>query len=377
MRSSLSLQGMSRGLDLNNVLTMKISLPLGKYRDGHAIADFYQDLLQRVHRLPGFQAASAINFPPLALQATVYPLQVEDGVQPPEQPVTSRYAVISQEYFRTMKIPLMLGREFNAGDADEKHGVAIVSARTARRLWGDANPIGRRIRPAFPNQRLFWIPESGNLPLTVIGVVGDIQENGGAFQRPEIPTIYLPYMQNPSPIMHLILRTASNPLGFAAIVRDQVWEVDKNQPVADIATMDDIVAFRFVTERVSAALVTVFAAAAVVLTSIGIYGLLSYSVGQRRHDIAVRMALGARQSDVSRSVLKEAMVLALSGVTLGFLLFLGLRKSLASFLYGVNSTDPAALVLVGLSLTAIALVAAYIPARRAMTLDPIVALRDE
>jgi putative ABC transport system permease protein len=377
MRSSLLLQGMSRGLDLNNVFTMKITLPPGKYGDGRAIANFYQDVLQRIHRLPALQSASAINFPPLAIQSTVYPARVEDGVEPPDQPVVSQYSVVSPEYFRTMKIPVVLGREFNEGDVDEKHGVAIVSARTARRLWGDANPIGRRIRPEFPNEKLFWIPDSRNLPLTVIGVVGDIRADGGVFQRPEIPLIYLPYLQNPSPIMHLIVRTASNPLGSANIVRDQVWAVDKNQPVADIATMDDIVAFRFVTERVSADLVSVFAAAAVFLTSIGIYGLLSYSVGRRRHDIAIRMALGARRSDVSRSVLKEAIVLALFGVVLGSVLFLGLRKSLASFLYGVSSTDPAALILVGLSLIVIALVAAYIPARKAMRLDPIVALRDD
>jgi putative ABC transport system permease protein len=276
-----------------------------------------------------------------------------------------------------MKIPLVLGREFNAGDVDEKDGVAIVSARTARLLWGDANPIGRRIRPEIPNQKLFWIPDSKNLPLTVIGVVGDVQENGGLLQRPEIPTVYLPYLQNPSPIMHLIVRTASNPLGSANIVRNQVWAVDKDQPVADIGTMDDIVAFNLVTERVSAYLVSVFAAAAALLTGIGLYGLLSYSVGQRRHDIAIRMALGARQSDVSSSVLKEAMVLAISGVLLGFVLFLGLRKSFASFLYGVSSTDPTTLVLVGLSLTIIALVAAYIPARRATKLDPVAALNQQ
>jgi putative ABC transport system permease protein len=140
-----------------------------------------------------------------------------------------------------------LGREFNAGDVDEKHGVAIVSARTAHSLWGDANPIGR-IRLEFPNQKLFWNPDSKNLPLTVIGVVRDIQENGGLLQRPQIPTVYLPYMQNPSPIIHLIVRTASNPLGSANMVRDQVWTVDKDQPVADIATMEDIVVFNLVTE---------------------------------------------------------------------------------------------------------------------------------
>ncbi|OLE50629.1 MAG: hypothetical protein AUI36_19095 [Cyanobacteria bacterium 13_1_40CM_2_61_4] len=377
MRSSLSLQGMSRGLDLKNVLTMKISLPAGKYKNGPSIAKFYQDVLERIHRLPGLQGASAINFPPMALQGTVYPLHVEDRVQPSSEPIIAHYAIISPEFFRMMKIPLVLGREFTAADADENHGVAIVSAQTARRLWPDGNPIGRRVRPEFPNQKLFWIPESKNLPLTVVGVAGDIRRAEGAFAPREMPEIYIPYLQNPSPIMHLMVRTVSNPLASAGAVRDQVWAVDKDQPVADIATMDDIVAFRFVTERVSAALVSVFAAAAVLLTSIGIYGLLSYSVGQRRHDIAIQMALGARQGDVSRSVLKEAMILALCGVMLGFVLFLGLRKTLASFLYGVSSTNPATLVLVGLSLTAIALAAAYIPARKAMKLDPIVALRDQ
>jgi len=153
--------------------------------------------------------------------------------------------------------------------------------------------------------------------------------------------------------------------------------VDKDQPVADIATMEDIVAFNFITERVSAHLVSVFAAAAVLLTAIGLYGLLSYTVGQRRHDIAIRLALGARPRDVSSSVLKEAVVLALSGALLGVVLFLGLKKSFAAFLYGVSATDPATLVLVGLSLTVIALAAAYIPARRAMKLDPVAVLNQQ
>ena len=376
MRSSLLLQGMSRGLDLTNALTMKISLPTSKYSDGPAISNFYQDVLQRIQRLPGLKSVTAINFPPMALQATVYPVQVEDSAQPTE-PIAARYSIIAPEYFRAMKIPLIMGREFSAGDADEKRGVAIVSARTAKRIWPDGSPIGRRIRPDFPNQKLFWIPESKNLPLTVVGVVGDIRQDGGVFERPEIPQIYLPYLQNPSPIMHLIVRTASNPLGSAGTVRDAVWAVDRNQPVADIATMDDIVAFRFVTERISADLVTGFAVAAVLLTAIGIYGLLSYSVGQRRRDIAIRIALGARQSDISSSILREAIILAVFGAAIGFILFLGVRKSLASLLYGVSTTDPAILSLVGLSLTGIAVIAAYIPARKAMKLDPIVALRNE
>src|SRR5262249_49727287 len=259
IRSSLLLKQAPRGLDFSSVLTMKISVPGNKYPDSRALAHFYQEVIERVHALPGLVSVSAINFPPMALQATVYPVHIEDPARTsPDKPLPAKYALIDPDYFQTLKIPLLSGRPFTADDADENHGVAILSATAARRFWPDSDPIGRHIQPDFPQQKLFWIPDSRNLPLTVIGVVGDIRENGATPPPFESPLIYLPYLQNPSPVMHLVVRTSSDPLRSANLVRSQVWAVDKDQPVADIGTLEDIVDYKFVDERVTADLVTVF-----------------------------------------------------------------------------------------------------------------------
>jgi len=377
LQSSLTLQRMPRGLDLKNVLTMKISLPSAKYPQGHQVSRFFDEVVQRIQRLPGIQSASSISFLPMARQGIVYPMRIESRVSSsPDGPLTARYAIVGPDYFETMRIPVLSGREFSKNDADETRGVAIVSASTARLLWPNSDPIGRQIRPDFPRERLFWVPESKNLPLTVVGIVGDVRENSRA-EAANLPLIYLPYPQNPLMLMHLVVRTTSDPLRSARVVQEQVWAVDKDQPVADIQTLEEIVAYRFVSERLTANLIIFFATAAVLLTAIGIYGTLAYSVGQRRHEIGIRMALGAKPSDISKSIKTEAFKLAVSGVAVGLILSVGLRNVLAHFLYGVGATDPITLILVSTLLTGMAVIAGYLPARQAMSVDPMVVLRGE
>jgi putative ABC transport system permease protein len=377
LQSSLTLQRMPRGLDLNNVLTMKISLSGARYPQGRQVSSFYDEVLQRIQRSPGIQSASLISFLPMARQTIVYPVRIESRVaSSPDGALAARYAIVGREYFETMRIPLLSGRGFSSNDVDETRGVAIVSASTARILWPDSDAIGRQIRPDFPRERLFWIPESKNLALTVVGVVGDVRENSWA-EEANLPLIYLPYRQNPLMLMHLVVRTTSDPLRLARVVQEQVWSVDKDQPVADIQTLEEAVAYRFVSERLTANLIMFFAAAAVLLTVIGLYGTLSYFVGQRRHEIGIRLALGAKPIDISKSIATKAFSLAVCGVAVGVILSLSLRNVLAHFLYGVGPTDPVTLILVSTLLTVVALVAGYFPARQAMTVDPMVVLRGE
>jgi putative ABC transport system permease protein len=376
IRSSLFLQGMPRGLNPHNVLTMQVWLPRAKYSDAHQVTNFYREVLQRIEKLPGVESASAINFPPLAIQYTTVNFAIEGHVPPARgETLNARYSIIGAEYFRTMNIPLLSGRTFTDRDADETQGVAIISAAMAHRFWPDSDPIGNNIQPQFTQQRHFWIPESRNLPLTIVGVVGDVRYDGLADSN--LPQFYLPYLQNPSSIMNLVVRTASDPLRSANAVRAQVWSVDKDQPLFDTKTIEDVVADSFVRPHLLASLLGTFGAVAVLLAALGIYGVISYAVSQRTHEIGIRMALGAQSGEVLRLVFRQGMGLTLVGLLVGLFATLALSGILASFLFGVKSTDPASFAGVALLLTGVAALACYIPAKRAMCVDPIVALRYE
>jgi putative ABC transport system permease protein len=376
IRSSLVLHGMPRGFNPDNVLTTQVWLPRAKYSNGHQVATFYRDVLQRIERLPGVESASAVNFPPLAIQYTTVSFTIDGHIpSPPDEELNARCSVISPEYFRTMNIPLLSGRPFNDRDADETHGVAIISASMARRFWPDSDPIGYQIRPQFTRQRYFWIPESRNLPLTVVGVVGDVRHEGLADSN--LPQLYLPYLQNPSSIMNLVVRTTSNPLRWANAVRSQVWDVDKDQPLFDTKTVEDIVADSFGRQHVLASLLGAFAAVALLLAAGGIYGLISYAVRQRTHEIGIRMALGAQSGEVLRLILRQGMGLTLAGLFIGLFGAVATASLLGNFLFGVKPTDPASFAAVALLLAGVAALACYIPARRATRVDLLVALHYE
>jgi putative ABC transport system permease protein len=274
-----------------------------------------------------------------------------------------------------MNIPLLSGRTFTDHDDNEAHGVVIISASMARRFWPGSDPIGRQIRPQFTQQRYFWIPESKNLPLTIVGVVADVRYDGLA--EANLPQMYLPYRQNPSSIMNLVVRTRSEPLRWANGVRNEVWAVDKDQPVFDTKTIEDLVADSFGRARSLASLLGGFSAVALLLAALGTYGLISYTVSQRTREIGIRMAVGAQSGDVLRLVVREGMNLTFVGLTIGLSAGLATARFLSSFLYGVKPADPASFVGVALLLTATAALACFIPARRAMRVEPLVALRHE
>lgn len=270
-----------------------------------------------------------------------------------------------------MRIPLLRGREFAEGDDSTAPGLVIVSQSVARSLWPGSDPLGKRISMEDHPKPGDW--------LTIVGVVDDVKQQGLA--KKSDPAIYQPYLQITHPFflnhMTFVVRTASNPLGVPSGMRAVLSEVDKDQPVQSIAAMDNLIAATTAEPRFQARLLAVFAIMALALAIVGIYGLLAYSVAQRTHEIGVRIALGAQTADVVRMLLRSTLVLVGEGIMIGTAGALAVTRVLAKFLFEVKPNDPPTIAAVALTLVCAALVACYIPARRAMRVDPMVALRHE
>ena len=381
IRSILRLHAVDRGINTDNVLTMQIFLPNAKYPSGIRVASFYQRVLQRVQTVPGVESVSLINYPPLGPISLSVPFDVQGTTSPPadEAPV-ARYSVISADYFHTMGIPLLSGRQFTERDNDESEGVVVISASMARRFWPHDDAVGKQIKVHFPEMKAYWIPEANNLPLTIVGVVGDVNQGGMwgvSEEQPSPPQMYLPYLQNPSSIMHLLVRTPTDPARWTAAVRGEIHSVDIDQPVFDIKTMDEIVAESFARPSILTKLLGAFAVLALSLAAIGIYGVVSYSVVQRTHEIGIRIALGAQQRDVLKLILAQSMTLVVAGVLLGLIAAFAVTRVMSTLLYGVATTDAVTFAGVAVLLACVALAASYVPARKAMRTDPMVALRYE
>ena len=376
LRSSLLLQNIDRGINLKNVLTMQISLPQGKYSTPQQTAAFYKQTLERIQSEPGVQSASAVNFLPLTDMGDATSLTIEGVNLPiPGQEITVSYRVIDRNYFRTMDIPLLRGRYFTEQDNDESHGVVMINQTMARRYWPDQDPLGRRLQPHFPAVKVPWRPESSNTWLTVVGVVGDVEEDGVNDQTSA--EIYVPYMQNPSSLMNLLVRSTSDPLRLVTAVRRQVLAVDGDQPVYNVNTMEKVFNQSIAEPQVITSLLTTFAVIALMLAAIGVYSVMSYSVAQRTHEVGVRMALGAQQRHVLKMILGQGLKLVLVGVVIGVTTAFAVTRVISNLLFGVTPTDPLIFVGVPLLLIAVAMLASYFPARRALKVDPIIALRNE
>jgi putative ABC transport system permease protein len=274
-----------------------------------------------------------------------------------------------------MGIRVLRGRNFTEQDNDESRGVVMVNQTMAHRYWPNEDPIGRRLKPQFPSAKVPWRPESTNTWLTNTGVVQDVNEAG--LNDEQSAEIYIPYLQNPSSLMNLLVRTTSDPLRLVPAVRRQVLAVDEDQPVYNIKTMEDVFSESIAAPNVITSLLGSFAAIALILAAIGVYSVMSYSVAQRTHEVAVRMALGAQHQDVLRMILGHALKLVLVGVGLGVTAAFAVTHLISSLLFGVTATDPAIFVAVSFLLIAVAMFSSYLPARRALKIDPMVALRNE
>jgi putative ABC transport system permease protein len=373
LRSSLLLQNIDRGINLKNVLTMQILLPKTKYSTAQQTATFYQQTLLRIQSEPGVQAVSAVNFLPLTNLGDATSLNIEG--RPSGQGVAASYRVIDQNYFRTMGIPLLRGRYFTEQDNDESHGVVMINQTMAHRYWPNEEPVGKRLKPQFPAAKVPWRPESTNTWLTVVGVVGDVTETG--LNEEQSAEIYIPYLQNPSSLMNLLVRSTSDPLQLVAGVRRQVIAVDQDQPVYNIKTMENVFSESIAAPNIITSLLATFAAVALILAAIGVYSVVSYSVAQRTHEVGVRIALGAQHQHVLRMIVGHGLRLVLVGVALGVTAAFAVTRVISNLLFGVTATDPPIFFAVPVLLILVAMFASYLPARRALKVDPIVALRNE
>ncbi len=358
------------GADPHGILTLQTPLPTtlpdSRYADQRQTASFYQQVLQRLENLPGAQAVSAASNTPLNNRPNPSVELLIEGRPPlpPGERQLADLAVVSPNYFATLGARLLSGRDFNAGDGRDAPGVAIISELTARRYWPNEDPLGRRIRGAADAP---W--------LTIVGVASDLRQSW--FDKDPRPQLYLPYQQAPQPTMTFLLRATGDPLSLAAAAREQIQSVDRNQPVKDVMTLAQLFVNETTPFRFAAVLTLVFGVLALVLAAIGVYGVTSYAVAQRKHEIGIRMALGARPRDVLRLIAGQGGRTVTLGLAIGSPLALALGRLMASRLYGVVALEYAVLFSLALSLGVAALLAGYFPARQAIKVDPLVALRRE
>jgi putative ABC transport system permease protein len=368
MRSFIRLMNVDPGFDPQNVLTMNVELPDSRYTNAIQMIAFEQNALAHLAKIPGVHNAGAVFGLPLGQMLIRGDISIEGQPAPPPN-VTPSKSVVSDDYFRATGMRLMQGRCFDDHDTQTSIHVAIINQTMAHLFWPNQNSIGKRIKPGFSNDQ--WC--------SIVGVVGDVKQS--SFTEKPSTAIYLPYAQAPATFLMsdltFVVRTGSEPLSAAEEARQAIVAVDPDLPIFDVATMQELVYQSMSEPRFNTVLLGIFAMLAFVLATVGIYGVMSYTVTQRTHEIGVRMALGAARGDVLKLVVGQGMMLALIGVGIGLAAAFGLTRFLASFLFGVQPTDPLTFVTVSLLLTVVALSASYIPARRATRVDPMVVLRYE
>jgi predicted permease len=367
IRSTRRLLDVKLGFNPERLATMRLDLPGSKYSEDGSARAFHQQLLARVEAIPGVVSAATVNW--LPMQSGPGDLLVVEGRTPPppgHEPKSSTRTV-SAGYFRTMGIDLIRGRAFDERDNPASPGVLIINHALADRLFPSQDPIGHRISFAGDSPKLFEI----------IGVVDD--ERVGALDAESESVIYRPYLQEPWNKLNLVVRTTGDPSSFVSAVREQVRAIDPDLAIYAGATMTQLIADTPATfmRRFPALLMSLFAAVALVMASIGIYGVISYSVTQRAHEIGIRLALGASQKKIYRLVVVEGLSLAVIGIGAGLAAALLLTRLMSSLLFGVSATDPITFVLIALILIGVAVVACFLPARRASRIDPMMSLRYE
>jgi predicted permease len=357
------------GFRPEHVLTASVDLPpTESYSQNDKVASFYKQLMEKLRQTPGIAAAGCSTDLPL-LGGWTHAFTVE-GYQPPPGPVLSldNHSVIYGDYLQTMGIPLLRGRNFTERDGPKSTHVLIVSESLAKKYWPGQDPLGKRLK--------WGPPESTDPWLTVVGVVGDVKQ--GPLETAADAHTYEPYAQLGAPLsLRIAVRGQGDPAGLAADVRTAVWSLDRQLALGDVRTMDQVIRRSTASRRFSLVLLGSFAALALVLAAIGIYAVLAYSVARQTHEIGVRMALGARSGDVVRLVLGQGLRVTAIGIVFGVAGALGLTRFLQSLLYEVRPTDPPTFVGVLLLLVSVSVAASYLPASRAMRVDPMVALRYE
>ncbi len=358
-----------KGADPESILTLQTPLAESKYKDPRKISEFYKQAIERMKIMPEVREVSAASNTPLNNSPNPGVELIIEGRPPltPGERQSADLIVISPGYFSTIGAQMIAGRDFSASDDRETNPVALISEMAARRYFHDEDPVGRRIKRTGSSGDTEW--------LTIIGLVSDVRQ--GWFDKEIRPALYLPYLQSPRSKMTFLLRTTADPTSLATTARTAIHSIDRDQPVDDMKTLarlfiDEMSPFRF-----AASLMLVFGAIALAMAAVGVYGVISYGVAQRTHEIGVRIALGAQSRDVLRLIVGQGIKTALIGLALGVPLAFGLSRVMANLLFGVVSLEYGVLIGFAVMLVAVAFLSSYIPARRAAKVDPIVALRYE
>jgi predicted permease len=370
LRSFEKLLHLDPGFRADHVLVVRTPLPRQKYEAFAPRAAFYTSVLTRVARLPGVAAVGYTTWVPLTNSGGATGITVEGRPQPaPGEIPIPNCRIISDDYIRALGMKLVAGRGLDERDGTAAPPVALINQTMARNLWPGENAIGRRFKQGSYLEQSPWI--------TIVGIVGDVHQAG--LDSPARPEMYLPYLQQDFGFEpeYLVVRTIGDPMRMADAVRQQVWAVDKEQPVAGAMPLEDLVGDTLAPRKTQAGLLSGFAFLALLLAALGIYAVLSFAVTQRTQEFGVRMALGAEPSDVLRMILSQGARLFILGAIIGLAAAFALSRTLEHLLYGVSATDPASFTLVTLLLAGITLLACYFPARRAMRVDPMIALRYE
>jgi len=369
IRSFENLVHLDPGFRADHVLVLRTPIQMQKYDTQARRAAFYDQILEKVEHLPGVIAAGYTTWIPLTNEGGATGITIEGHPEPaPGQTPIPNARIVSRNYMKALRMKLAEGRLIDGYDGNGTQLVALINETMARSIWPGENPMGKRFKRGGFREDSPWI--------TIVGIVGDVHQAG--FDRPARAEMYLPYQQQEFfPPDYLAVRTSGDPLLLAESVRQQVWSVDKQQPVAEVMPLERLVGEHLAPKRMQASLLGGFAGLALLLASLGIYAVLSFAVTQRTQEIGVRVALGAHSQDVLRMVFSHGLKLFLIGASVGLATALALSRTLGHLLYGVSATDPLSFVGVTFVLGAVSLLACYIPARRAMRVDPLVALRYE
>jgi len=363
VRSLIRLQNVKLGFNPDRVLTMRVSLLESKYKERRQVADFYQQAVARIESLPGVQSATVISSPPLIRWAnTSTTFEIEGQPAEPGRAPTVYYRLISPDFFRTMEIPLVKGRAFTALDSRDAPSVTIINEGFARRYFAGADPIGKKIIV-------------GRTTREVVGIAANVRHR--TLEAEEELEMYVPHAQNPRGTVMLAIRTASDPNALTAAVQKAIWQSDPDAAVSSVATMERVLADVMAPPRFNALLLGFFSVAALLLAAVGIYGVMSYTVTQNTREIGIRMALGAGRADVLKLVIGQGLTLGLVGVGIGLAAAAALTRFASRLLFEVSATDPLTFSGIAVLLLIVALVACWLPARRATTVDPMIALRYE
>src|SRR6185295_7299553 len=361
-KSFVRLLQVNPGFDPTHTLTMEVALPTlppSRYANDEAQRAYFKDVLSRLNHSPGVTAAGAVLSLPLTGAEESTDLFIEGRPQPTfEQRPSADYTIVTPEYFQALQIPLLKGRQFSDRDDKDAPAAIIINEALARRYWPNEEAIGQRLTVGFEKN-----------PRQVVGVVGNVKQT--TLNADPRPTMYMPHLQRPTGGMTIVVRTNGDPASLSQLARTQIHSVDPSIPVTNIRTMNEVFSASIAQQRFAMLLVGLFGVLALTLATIGIYGVMSYSVTQRTHEIGVRMALGAQRTDVLKLILRHGIVVSLLGVFVGVAASFGLTRVMASLLFGVTPTDTMIFATVAFGILAIGAIATYLPAWRATRVEPL------